>query len=162
MKNLLLTLKGGIGRQDFWIGFAIIAILTIAFNALISRQPIASAGAFWIPLIYLPVIIYMIICVYCKRLTDMGKTRWVFTGAIGLEILVIIMLMLAFGGVEYFSAYAEFERKDEIEETVKEAINAKYKAVQAANMHIIKPAMYIVPLLLTLWLAIAPSKPKSP
>ena len=158
MFSLLLSSKGAIGRQDFWIGFGLIAILVFAYNSAIRYFGAGSLPTFWLIVIGLPLLFYIISCVYGKRLTGMGRSRWVFTGAIALQFLIILALMLSFGGAEYFSEFAQYDRKEDIDPERQKAIIEAYQARQAAGMHIIRPAMFIVPVLLTLWLAISPSK----
>jgi len=155
--SLFLSNRGSINHQWFWGGFIGLALFVTAYNALLRFFGPESMTTFWIIVLGLPVMFYMIICVYCKRLVDMGRTRWVFTGAIVLQILVIIGLMLAFGGAEYFSEFAQYDRKEDIDPVRQKEIIDAYQARQAANMHIIKPAMLIVPVLLTMWLAVAKS-----
>jgi len=158
MLSLLFGTKGGIRRQDFWIGLGLIVLIVFAYNSTIRYFGPGSLPTFWLIILGLPTLFYMISCVYAKRLTDMGRTRWIFTGAIALEFLIILILMLSFGGAEYFSEFAAYDRKEDIDPEQQQAIIQAYQDRQAANMHIIKPAMYIVPVALSLWLAIAPSK----
>ena len=65
LTKLLLTFDGRIGRQEFWIGWAIL------FAAGIVSTFIPFIG--WIIGLAL---IYPKICIYAKRLHDMGKTGW--------------------------------------------------------------------------------------
>ncbi len=157
MMKLFLSAKGAISRNQYWIGVIGLAALVLVYNQLIRTLGPETMATFWIIVIGLPLIFYMITCVYCKRLTDMGRTRWIFTGAIALQFLVIIALMLTFGGAEYFEGFAQYDRKSDIDPVVQQEIIRTYQDRQEANMHIIQPAMLIVPVLLTLWLGIAKS-----
>ena len=161
MKNLLLTIRGGIGRQDFWIGFAAIAVIVFAYNTALRMNETGGVVNFWLILIILPLILYMITCVYCKRLTDMGRTRWIFTGAIFFEFLVIIALMMMFGGEEYFDFYAQFDRNEDIDPVLVKEVNEAFQAKIQANMNVIGPAMLAIPVALTLWLAASPTRTKT-
>ncbi len=158
MHALFLKTKGAINRQTFWLGFVSLALFVSAFNQLLRTLGPVNMMSFWISIIGLPLIIYMIYCVYGKRLTDMGRSRWVFTGAIALQFLMIIALMLTFGGAEYFSEFAQYDRKEDIDPQQQQIIIETYQARQAANMHLIRPAMLLVPVALTLWLGLAQSK----
>ncbi len=163
MFKLFLKTKGAIGRRDFWIGFIGLAILVMVYNTALRYLSTSAIDennmiGFWLVIFGLPLLVFMIYCVFGKRLTDMGRTRWPFTGAIVLEILVIIVLMLAFGGADYFHEFSQYDRKTDIDPVRQQAIISTYQAQQAANMHIIRPAMLIVPLILTLWVGLTPSR----
>jgi len=158
MFRLFLKTKGLIDRREYWMGFAGLTIFIIIYNAALRALGIGNMISFWLITFCLPLMLYMIYCVYGKRLSDMGRSRWPFVGAVVLQILVIIALMLAFGGADYFYEFSQYDRKDDIDPIKQQAIIDTYQARQAANMHIIRPAMTIVPILLTLWLGIAPSK----
>ena len=64
-KTLFLSPEGRIHRQDFWIGWAILFVagLVLAFIPLVNM--IAWAAG-----------IYVRVCLYSKRLHDMGKSGW--------------------------------------------------------------------------------------
>lgn len=158
MLKLFLSVKGGINRREFQICVALLAAFVFGYNTLIRFLGPETMATFWLIIIGLPLIFYIITCVYGKRLTDMGRTRWVFTGAIALQFLVIIALMLAFGGADYFAEFAQYNRKADIDPVKQQAIIDAYQQRQAASMHIIKPAMLIIPFLLTLWLGLAKSR----
>ena len=97
----------------------------------------------------------MIYALCAKRLHDMGRSVWAFTAMISLELCVIITTMLAYGGADYFSAFAVYDRKDEIPADVREEIIATYQATIEAHLTIITILFWVVPLLFCLWLAIA-------
>ena len=61
-KSLFLSADGRIRRSEFWIGWLVI----FAVNALLG----------WvIPLLSI-LLIYPTVCIFSKRLHDMGKTGW--------------------------------------------------------------------------------------
>lgn len=64
-KNLLFSADGRIGRQTFWIGWLIL----LGVNVVLSWIPFLG---FLISLAAL----YCSICVFSKRLHDMGKSGW--------------------------------------------------------------------------------------
>lgn len=80
-KNLFLSADGRIGRQTFWIGIAILfgANIVLGFIPIIG-QFIGLA------------LIYCSVCVYSKRLHDMGKSGW-----LQLAPMVICFVLLAGG-----------------------------------------------------------------
>lgn len=97
--KLLFTFDGRIGRQQFWIGWLILFAAGFVLNI---------ALAFFPPLRFLVFLamIYPKVCIYAKRLHDMGKTGWlvaipyvVFVGCltIGLGLFgagIISMVMM--------------------------------------------------------------------
>jgi len=89
----------------------------------------------------------------------MGRSVWAFTGMITLELGVIITAMMAFGGAEYFSAFAVYERKEEIPQEVRDEIIATYQATLEAHHTQTTILFWVVPILFCLWLAIAKGDP---
>lgn len=80
---ILFNPNGRIGRKSFWVGWAIIFVASLVLG--------------WIPIIGMLISllsIYVGICVYGKRLHDMGKTAWLYGG-----LLIAMMLIGIVGGV---------------------------------------------------------------
>lgn len=63
--NLFFTPFGRIGRRDFWLAWLVI----FAVNVVLTWIPFIGV-ALWL------VGIYCTICIYSKRLHDMGRTGW--------------------------------------------------------------------------------------
>lgn len=89
--KLFFSAEGRIGRQEFWLGWlALFAIVTLTS---------------WIPLIGFlvwVVNVYCKVCIYSKRLHDMGRSGWLqiwtyvpFAVATALSIYAIIGLIFA-------------------------------------------------------------------
>lgn len=79
-KNLFLSANGRIGQKDFWIGWLIVFVANILLS--------------WIPVLGLIIaiaLIYAQICIYSKRLHDMGKTGWLAAVPFGASLLVLIV-----------------------------------------------------------------------
>ncbi len=159
MYKLFLSPSGRIGPKPFWLVLGGFTILVIAFNVLL-RQMGNSTLAFLISLPFPFIALHMVYCIYGKRLHDMGRGFWPITGMIALELLVIIGVMMAFGGAEYFDAFAQFDRKEDIDPAVTQAIIETYQAKLTANNHIIKPLFMAVPALFTLWVGLSKPEPK--
>ncbi len=84
---LLFNPDGRIGQKDFWIGAAII----FGGNALASILPVLG-GLLWLLLIWVG------ICVYGKRLHDLGQTALFHLIPWGLNFLVFILAIMMVGG----------------------------------------------------------------
>ena len=86
--KLFFSPEGRIGRQDFWLGWlALFAIVTLTG---------------WIPLIGLViwvVSIYCSVCIYSKRLHDMGKSGWLQLWAYIPYVVAMVITIFAFGGL---------------------------------------------------------------
>ena len=150
MGSLFFKFGGQIPRQSFWIGFIGIAIFVTAGNALL-RELGTTMTAFYISLFFPFIALYMIYCVYGKRLRHMGHTAKLLSAMIILEILAVIVVMLSFGGAEYFAEFSQYSRKEEIDPIVRDAIIQKYQDRLAANNHFIRPILLGIPVLFTLY-----------
>lgn len=158
MKNLFLSPTGRIGRKSFWIGFVGLAVFITAVNTYLANFPQLYVS-FWIALVFPFFALYLIYCIYGKRLHDLGQSYWPLTGAIVLQIAVIIGVMMAFGGAEYFSEFSQYDRKAVIDEDVRETLITTYQAEISSNMHIIQPLLLVVPTVLTLILGLKTGQP---
>lgn len=165
MKNDFVTLflrpTGEINAKTFCAGFAGLAVFVLLVNSLL-RVMDAGPLKFTIALIFPFLALYVIYCVYGKRLHDMGFSVWPLTGLITAEILMMIGLMLAFGGAEYFESFSQYERKAVIDEETRRALIERYQAEQSANIGKISFGLWVLPALFTLWLAFAPKRPRKP
>jgi len=157
--NLFFKATGYITRKQFILGAIGLFIFVEGMKFIVRAMP-EGIAEFWVLLIYPLLALYMICCVYGKRLHDMGWSWWPLTGAFFAEFLAAITVMLAFGGAEYFEAFSQYERKAIIDPATRDAIIADYQATQAANIIPITVMLLLIPLCFTLWLALAKSKNK--
>ena len=155
--NLFLRPTGEIGAKPYLIGVVGIAVFVIAVNTFL-RSLTPGELSFSVALVFPFLALYIIYCVYGKRLHDMGFSVWPLTGLITAELFVMMGLMLAFGGSEYFEGFAQYERKAVIDEAVRQALISDYQAEQAANLGTIKIALWILPVVFTTWLALGPKR----
>jgi len=81
MYKLLLSPAGRIGRQRYWIGMAVFAVLVVVFN-LGLKQLGGSTWAFLISLPFPFLVLHMAYSIYGKRLHDMGRSFWPLTAMI--------------------------------------------------------------------------------
>jgi len=148
--KLLLSPAGRIGRKDFWIGMAGFAVLVGLFNFGL-KQLGSSVWAFLISLPFPFLVLHMAYAVYGKRLHDMGRSFWPLTAMIVSLIGVAIIVMLSFGGSEYFAEFSQYERKEDIDPAVKAAIQERYQARLAEGNGMVSALMWAIIGGFTLW-----------
>lgn len=83
-KNLFLSADGRIGRQEFWIGWLVLFAIGILLGWII-------------PIIGL-ILLYPQICIYSKRLHDMGKSGWLQLIPYVVFFLAILVGVFTVGG----------------------------------------------------------------
>jgi len=106
--NLFFKATGYITRKQFILGAIGLFIFVEGMKFIVRAMP-EGIAEFWVLLIYPLLALYMICCVYGKRLHDMGWSWWPLTGAFFAEFLAAITVMLAFGGAEYFEAFSQYD-----------------------------------------------------
>ena len=158
MYKLLLSPAGRIGRQHFWIGMAVFAVLVVVFNWGLKQL----GGSTWAFLISLPfpfLVLHMAYSIYGKRLHDMGRSFWPLTAMIVSLIVVAIIVMLSFGGSDYFAEFSQYERKEDIDPAVRAAIQERYQARLAEGNGTVRAVMSAIIGGFTLWCGL--SKPEN-
>ena len=157
MYKLLLSPAGRIGRQHFWIGMAVFAVLVVVFNWGLKQM----GGSTWAFLMSLPfpfLVLHMAYSIYGKRLHDMGRSFWPLTAMIVSLIVVAIIVMLSFGGSDYFAEFSRYERKEDIDPAVRAAIQERYQARLAEGNGTVSAIMSAIIGGFTLWCGV--SKPE--
>lgn len=87
--NVLFSPNGRIGQQDYWVGVLIIIIGNVVGGMIPFLGMIVSLG-----------LIYVGVCVYGKRLHDIGKTAWIHGIVWLIQLgLGVIGFMMAGGAV---------------------------------------------------------------
>ena len=157
-RKMLLSPSGRMGRKDFWVGLIIFTLLSSLFNFALQRLVNSqSLLAFLISIPFPFLVLHMTYCVYGKRLHDMGRSFWPLTGMIALLILVAIVVMLAFGGTEYLSEYAQYDRKEDIDPEEIERINNVFKKNLSAGVPNVYNIMASIIFIFTIWVGTAKS-----
>ena len=151
--KLFLRLNGEITRPVFWLGFAGLFFLVSGGNYILGNLE-SGPASFWLPMIFIPLYFYTIYCVFGKRLRHMGHTNWFLTAMIALEFIAVIVVMLSFGGAEYFEAFSQYSRKEEIDPAVRDAIVSKYQATLKTNQHLTAPLLMGIPVLVTAYVGL--------
>jgi len=156
--KMLLSPSGRMGRKDFWIAMVIFAALVLLFNFALGRLG-NSTPAFLMSLPFPFLVLHMTYCVYGKRLHDMDRSFWPLTGMIVSLIMVAIIVMLTFGGSEYFSEFAQYDRKEDIDPEEIERIKAAYQERLSQGNATVSNIMMAIIAVFTLWCGL--SKPDS-
>lgn len=135
-KTLFLSADGRIGRQSFWIAILIL----IGVNVVLG----------WIPLIGALVglaLIYPSVCVYSKRLHDMGKSGWLQVWPIAICVVLFIVAGVSVGGA---AAMGAFSGSDDL---------AAGAAMGGMGMMAISVGLaFVIAIGFLLWLGLTPSE----
>ena len=158
--KMLLSPSGRMGRKDFWIAMVIFAALVVLFNFALGRLG-NSTLAFLISLPFPFLVLHMTYCVYGKRLHDMGRSFWPLTGMICLLLMAAIAVMLAFGGSEYFSEFAQYDRKEDIDPVEIERIRTAYETNLAEGTTTLRVVLLGIIIAFTAWCGLSKSKPET-
>jgi uncharacterized membrane protein YhaH (DUF805 family) len=93
-KTLFLSAEGRIGQKDFWIGVGLLFVSGL----IIQKIPMIS----WL---WSLASIYFGVCVYGKRLHDIGKSAWLVLVPVGI-IAIAMVLAGILGGAAFLGAAA--------------------------------------------------------
>lgn len=154
MIKLFLSPKGRMGRRDFWIGFVGFVAFIVAMQYILDKTATSLFG-FFLSLIYIVLVFQVLYAVFGKRLHDMGRSFWYLTGMITLTVILAIIIMMMFGGAEYFSEFAQYDRKDDIDPDEIERIQAAYQERLRGGVLPLKYSLYGIWAAFTLWLGLA-------
>lgn len=157
----LFVPSGRTNRPTFWITLAAFAFLVTAFKAGLFMNDTAGAVYFWGFLIWLTLLFCGAFAVYGKRLKDFGRSVLPIVALIAAIITVLIVIMLAYGGAEYFEAYSEYERKATIDPEVRRAINDRYSARMEGAAPIVSSSVSTMLAAFTLWVGLTKGDPGS-
>ena len=158
MIKLFLSPVGRMGRRDFWIGFFGFVVFVMVMQFILSKIGTTLPG-FFLSLIYIVLVFQIMFSVYGKRLHDMGRSFWALTGMVTLTVLIIIGVMLAFGGAEYFTEFAQYDRKDDIDPAEIERIKTAYQARLSEGDWVLRGTLYGVWALFTAWVGLSKPDP---
>lgn len=155
--KLLFSPSGRIGRRDYLIGLVLFCIITVLFNLTLKSLG-SSMAAFWLSLPFPFIVLHMTYCVYGKRLHDMGRSFWPVTAFIVGLIAIAIIVMMSFGGAEYFSGFAEYGRDNPPPPDLAERLQTEYQARLAEGSGWLYGSMCGLIGAFSLWLALAKSQ----
>jgi len=157
--KLMLSPSGRIDRKSFLIGFAGFVFFGVMVNFLMGRVEKQGALEFWLGVFAIFLFFQMTYAVYGKRLHDIGRSFWPLTSCIVVTILILIAGMMFYGGSEYFSEFAQYDRKDTIDPARRDAITQAYELRLKDSEKTLGPIISALWLGFTLWLGVAKSDP---
>ncbi len=138
------------------------AALVILFNLMLGRLIESdSTLAFLISLPFPFLVLHMAYSVYGKRLHDMGRSFWPLTAMIVSLIMVAIIVMLTFGGSEYFSEFAQYDRKEDIDPAEIERIKTAYQERLSQGNATVSNIMMGIIAGFTLWCGLSKTDPET-
>ena len=156
-KTALYQLFVPMGRtrpRTFWTWLGVFAVLVVAFDWGLSRHDPSQAFYFWGFLVWMVMVMCGVFGIYGKRLKDFGRSvGWIFL-ALTVICLLLIAIMLAYGGAEYFAEYSQYERKVAIDPEVREAFNARFQERLAGSGVAVSLSTGAVMALFTLWVGL--------
>ena len=82
--KLLFSPRGRIERPAFIIGVISLLVFTALQKLLFARLG-AGMVSFYVPMILFFVTFHIVLCIYGKRLHDLGRSLWPLTGMIALH-----------------------------------------------------------------------------
>ena len=160
MLRLFISPRGRIGRQSFALA-TLCLLLFLAAQMLWFAKTGTNLANFFLSLALLFLNLHCVLCVFGKRLHDMGHSLWPLIGAMALEMIIVIIVMLKFGGLEYFSAFLqEAKIVDELIKNEQEMrrLHETYQASIADHMPIIRILFLLLPGIFILWLGLSPGQ----
>jgi uncharacterized membrane protein YhaH (DUF805 family) len=158
MIKLFLSPAGRMGRRDFWIGIAGFVVFVLVMQFIMAQIATTLTG-FFLSLVYIVLVFQILYSVYGKRLHDMGRSYWLLTGMLTLTLIMAIVVMMTFGGAEYFSEFAQYDRKEDIDSAEIERIQTNYQNRLAEGTLPLKISLYGVWAAFTLWIGLAKADP---
>ena len=157
LKSALYQLFVPMGRtppRTFWTWLAVFAVLVVVFDWGLSRHDPSQAFYFWGFLVWMVMLICGVFGIYGKRLKDFGRSvGWIFLMITALLILLMV-IMLAFGGAEYFAEYSQYERKAAIDADVRERLNARFQEQLSGSKSVVRWSTGALMLGFTLWVGL--------
>ena len=97
--KLLFSLRGRIGRRDFWLGWVILIIVQAVASAIGSAGASSDATTTGlvgiVALVILLPMLWAEICLLTKRLHDLGRSGWAIAVFVGFELLTLLLGFIA-------------------------------------------------------------------
>jgi uncharacterized membrane protein YhaH (DUF805 family) len=152
----LFVPAGRTNRQTFWIWLAIFAVLTVAFDWGLGQHDPSTGFYFWGFLIWMIMLICGIFGIYGKRLKDFGRSvGWIILAFTAL-FMILIVVMLTFGGAEYFAEYSQYQRKATIDPSVREQLDTAFQDRLSGSKWVTKLSTGALMVGFTLWVGLTP------
>ena len=156
MKKLFLSPIGRIPRIPFLIGVSGLLAFSMLQKFILPLVGNSLVG-FFLALALFFLNLHIILAVYGKRLHDLGRSIWPLIGLFALILIVWLIMILNFGGLEYFDTVMAHPEYAGNEEEMHKVL-VVYQENLAAGLPKAKWIIAALPMLFTLWLAIAPGQ----
>lgn len=149
LKHILLHAPGRINQKQFFFGLAVFAVF-YAVQIVIMGIVGTSLLGFFLALTCLCLNLYILYCLFGKRLHDTGRSVALFFGMLAAVIVLAIILQLQSGGLEYFDTImANPDRQDDVAWMQQQHVI--YQERLAASMPHVRWLLWLPPLLLTVF-----------
>lgn len=156
MLKLFLSPRGMIGRKEFWIGFIGFAVFVTLAQFGLNRISHTMAG-FYLSLVFIVLFFQTLYAIYGKRLRDMGRSFWPITGMITLTVVIAIVILMIYGGAEYFAEFSKYDRKADIDPAEIKRLQENYQSRLGAATPVLGTLLWGLWGAFTLWLGLSKS-----
>ena len=154
--SVLFSANGRIGRKTYWMTYGPILVVSIALS-LWARNDVSNRGLSILGLVVSLLLLYPMICIFSKRLHDMGRSGWLQLLLYGVSVAFsIFVASRTFGPTMAAAASAQGDPA-----AAQDAVQAALANLMAADP-VLKYAPYIgtgITLLWALWLGLTPGNP---
>ena len=157
--KLLFSPNGRIGRRDYLVGLVGLTVIFFAYGIALNLLGPTIPGLFAV-LAFPFIILQIAASIYGKRLHDIGRTMWPFTGLIFLIILIMVIVMLTFGGADYFAEFTKYSPENPAPDDLAEELNRKFGEEQRKGEIYLSWIVSILLLTFSLWLLLAKPDPE--
>ena len=154
MRKLFLSPSGRIARISFMIG-VLVLVAFIGLQLVAINKIGVNMTSFFLGLGLFFLNLHICMSVFGKRLHDVGRSFWPLIGLFTLIIIVWMVLILNYGGIEYFDTVMEHPEYADNEAEMKKVLQI-YQDKLAKGMPKARWIMLILPALFTAWLSLAP------
>lgn len=155
--TLILSPRGRIGRVSFVLGGLVMCGLWLFQHYIIYPALGNGVSSFFLPMFFFFLGLHIFYCVYGKRLHDLGRSNWVLIGMLSILIVVVLVVILKFGGLEYFETIMNNPQRQNDPEWMRD-VHTVYRNTLTENLAKSQILMTILPIIFTMWLAIVPGQ----
>ncbi|PHS37791.1 MAG: hypothetical protein COA91_09535 [Robiginitomaculum sp.] len=154
--KLFLSPSGRMARIPFIIGIACFTGFVFAQKYVLANTGTGIAN-FLLGFVLFFLNLHIIMAVFGKRLHDLGRSFWPLIGLFALMAIMFLVLILNYGGIEYFDtvmAHPEYAGNEEaMQKVLKTYQDRLAQGLPRANW-----IMAALPALFILWLALVPGQ----
>jgi uncharacterized membrane protein YhaH (DUF805 family) len=151
--SVLFSAKGRIGQKTFWMTYGPILVISLALSFVARSDPSNRSMGLLVGLVTL-ILLYPTICIYSKRLHDMGRSGWLQLVVYGLRIAFGIFVATRTFGATMSAAMSAQGDPEAARAAVQSAV-----AELTATDPVLKFAPYVgmvISLAWALWLGLTP------